>query len=270
MEKRGVGHIEAVLSFVIFIAALSITFYLFGPGETSRITESSLDAAKEAVISNISVGILNLMVNVNDSKGNFKDDQEGGGSKLTIDIGVNVSENAKVIARNLADEPKEANIKDNPNRYIICIKVHPGNIGQGQGQGQNKKVVDDFLFLHAGEDIIPYINKGGGSDFGCNPNDQPNETLYQIGPRFVKNYISENRTIKLNSTYYSNYDNAKKQLGIPKGIDFSFSLKYAENDLLKAERFIPEGTDVIVSTTREEVMRTDGRFTFADFIVKIW
>ncbi|MEK6847098.1 MAG: hypothetical protein AABY16_02940 [Nanoarchaeota archaeon] len=64
-EKRGFGHVEAILSFVIFIAFLVFAFIFFSPFQSGRTLTSSLDYAWREVAdaSNIDLEIYSVYIN---------------------------------------------------------------------------------------------------------------------------------------------------------------------------------------------------------------
>ena len=54
MEKRGLSHIEAIISFVIFIGFLIFAFIFFGPFQSNRVLDSSLSYAITEINQNVS------------------------------------------------------------------------------------------------------------------------------------------------------------------------------------------------------------------------
>ena len=49
-NKGGVGHVEVIMSFVIFMGFLGFAFYFFSPFQSGRTFESSLDYAFDEII----------------------------------------------------------------------------------------------------------------------------------------------------------------------------------------------------------------------------
>ena len=67
MEKRGIGHLEVILSFIIFIAAVGFALYFFSPTNGNRLGDSSLTYTLDEVEKNASSDILIYSVKVNNS-----------------------------------------------------------------------------------------------------------------------------------------------------------------------------------------------------------
>ncbi len=54
MKKRGVSHIEIILSFILFISIVFLVLYFFNPGKTQRLVQSSITFAESEISGNIS------------------------------------------------------------------------------------------------------------------------------------------------------------------------------------------------------------------------
>ena len=67
MEKRGLSHIEVILSFFIFVSFVLFAIYFFSPSKTSRIVDSSLSYTLDEVKKNISVELESFSVILNSS-----------------------------------------------------------------------------------------------------------------------------------------------------------------------------------------------------------
>src|SRR3989344_2949597 len=57
MNKKGMSHVEIILSFVIFITAVGFALYFFNPGDSDRLVESSLTYAFTEISENTSLEI---------------------------------------------------------------------------------------------------------------------------------------------------------------------------------------------------------------------
>ena len=57
MTKRGLTHIEVLLSFLIFMGFVVFALYFFSPFQTSRLVDSSLDYAFREIIKNTTIEI---------------------------------------------------------------------------------------------------------------------------------------------------------------------------------------------------------------------
>ncbi len=54
-DKRGIGHIEIIMSFVMFILFLGFAFYFFSPFQSGRTMKSSLDYVFDEIVQEASI-----------------------------------------------------------------------------------------------------------------------------------------------------------------------------------------------------------------------
>lgn len=57
MKKKGVGHIEFILSFLLFISATTLALYFFSPAYKTEIISSSLSYSYDSIINDVSVQV---------------------------------------------------------------------------------------------------------------------------------------------------------------------------------------------------------------------
>ena len=75
---------------------------------------------------------------------------------------------------------------------------------------------------------------------------------------------------ELADIYNNSYSSLKKQLGILDGVDFSFSLKLSDVEII-AERQLSNVTrEIFLETNRREVLRTTGIPQFGELTVGVW
>src|SRR3989338_4636988 len=58
MRKRGIGHIEVILAFILFVGFLLFGLYFLNPLDSGRVLDSSLFYAKDAIKDNVSSNLL--------------------------------------------------------------------------------------------------------------------------------------------------------------------------------------------------------------------
>tara|TARA_Y100000034_G_C6817703_1_gene368024 strand:- start:153 stop:809 length:657 start_codon:yes stop_codon:yes gene_type:complete len=54
-NKKGVGHIEIIMAFVLFIGFIGFAFYFLNPFQSDRTLHSSLDYAFDEIVENVSI-----------------------------------------------------------------------------------------------------------------------------------------------------------------------------------------------------------------------
>jgi len=65
--KRGISHIEMILSFVIFVSAVGLALYFFSPTDSSRLVESTLGYSLREIGQNTSVTLEGVSIGINHS-----------------------------------------------------------------------------------------------------------------------------------------------------------------------------------------------------------
>ena len=65
MSKRGIGHVELVLSFIIFVAALAFALMIFNPANTDKFVETSLTYAFNEILKNTTTELEAVSVKIN-------------------------------------------------------------------------------------------------------------------------------------------------------------------------------------------------------------
>ena len=234
MEKRGISHVEVILSFVLFIVAVGAALYFFNPGSGSRLIESSLTYAFREISQNTSTKIETFSVVLNNDE-------------IT----------GNVIAINFSGIEGKTR-----------VETYDGTVLESNNDGKLVHVSAasfvniDFIFVKFGEEFDESTISGGAY----------NESYYAIGSSNIKEVISEKKFLELNESYYEDYAGLKgeRKFNLPPRINFGFSLIFAESDLIAAEKNIPAGLEVYSETQRVEVLRKDGGVNFADLTVKVW
>jgi len=259
MKKRGLSHIEVILSFIIFIGAVGFALYFFSPTNSSRLVDTSLDYINREISKNITVNLKTYSINVNntpDANGNSLSNPPYSNT-LPLQIDGICSQNNGSRVENISGE------------------VLPSRIGQGGSgcsSGGDKIYVkneagweeSDFIYVKVSEDL----NNTEDPNSGGNP--PLNKRLYKISTVNSEELFSEKRILGLNKTYYENYYELKEQFNLPRRVNFGFSFSFTNGDEIKAERMIPSGLEVFSKVDRVEVLRKNGKVEYADFIMKVW
>jgi len=66
-NKRGISHIEVILSFVIFVGFLTFALFFFNPLDSSRVLDSSLFYAFDEISDNVSIKLESYSVTINNT-----------------------------------------------------------------------------------------------------------------------------------------------------------------------------------------------------------
>lgn len=141
MEKRGLTHIEMILSFVIFIGFLVLALYFFNPLKADRLLSSSVYYAEDEIIDRLSINIESYSVVL----------EESGGGALRIPIENPNGWNVRVETNNgtsLASEYDEDEvIFDNPggNNFVKIMFAEDFPAGSVSGSvGEVEHTIASF------------------------------------------------------------------------------------------------------------------------------
>lgn len=238
MFKRGIGHVEAILSFLLFIGFVFFALYFFSPTGNTNLIDSSLQYTLNKIIQNNSVEMLSFSVKVN--KSNMVNGQKSIAVEFPSEV---LSIPANYIARAETYEGKALPT----SRANTIVYFDPG--------------AEDFAIIKFCEDF----------PVGTGASERPplDYNSYVLASSSTKSILSENKMLALNNSYYNDYDNLKSQLNIPGQITFGYDFKI-ENYDISGPTDTPIGVDVYSSLSRKEILKKDGNSIFGEVSVRIW
>lgn len=249
--KRGISHVEMILSFIIFVAAVGFALYFFSPLNSTRLIESSLTYGFREISNNVSISIETFSVVIINEDDVLEKPPHNNVIGIVIN-GTEKNENLNVRVENLSGNVLPSKIGPGFSREKDTIYV--GNIS---GLGDN-----EFVFIKLSEDYEPHESPLG------NPPIRP--YLYEIASWDSDVVISEKRFLALQQSYLINYTGLKKEFNLPNRVNFGFSLVFSGEDAIVAERTIPGGLEVFSEIKRVKVLREIGNIEFADLTFKVW
>jgi hypothetical protein len=245
MSKRGVSHIEIILSFIIFVGAIAFALYFFNPADSNRLVDTSLRYGFREIREFTEVEILTYSVDID---GAAVDQWEIDNDPLVI-LAVPV----QITGVNPAFGIRA---KENDGSYLGAYRI--GDLVHIQKPGAGWI---DVEFISIGfNDEFSY----GGGDVGVH-----DENFYTLSSSTSKKVLSESKFRELDQFYLINYTGLKEDFNIPPRVNLGFSIDFS-NDTLSAERKIPEGLEVFSESQRVEIVRIGGDLEFADLTVWVW
>ena len=233
MDKRGLSHIEIIMSFVIFIGFLIFAFYFFNPLKADRVLDASLYYTNDEILKNVSVSLESYSVILGEPGG-----ISGPSGIVEIPLNATIEGDIKVRVENY--------------NGVNLSASYSNNVVNFDSEG------NDFVKIMFSE-VFPeqsFINGG--------------EANYTIASSNIESLISEKRVLELKDYYENSYPELKAFFNIPNRIDFGFQIIFNENDSIIAEKEIPQGIKVLVQEKRIEVIREGGEIVFTDLIIKVW
>lgn len=235
MNKRGSGHVDVILGFIIFILAILLAVYYFKPISSERIEESSLNYLIDKVYKNISTILEEYPVSI--IKSNLP-----GSQIISFDLSRSIRNN-----ENLAVKDEDGNFLDydaNPDKINVDWKG------------------SDFILFDISEDL---------KDSSKNLDSvKINESYYRIGLARTEKIISEKRVLELNRSYHLSYLEIKKYFNLPGNINFGFSLDLSDGNKIESFIFRNERGEVFSQRQSIDMLNASGYKKQGELIVEIW
>jgi len=285
MRKKGVGSLEFVLAFVLFVGFTVAVLYFFNPISTLKNMDYSRDYTFGKIIENTSVQLDSYSIVVNNSftdqkikftlsgispiKKTYTTDYNGtflNSSRTGNDIFCVSMKTQKFFEMYLSEDiplpatgtaicnGTQAECDAGDTLKCKCLSGHswccPACLNGVYAPGWT-------------------TNTGCGIDV-CQGISSPSETPrdYQIASSLTDKVISETRVIGL-AHEYDDYNKLKEQLNIPPDVDFSFSLVFPDKTTA-SNSAVDITREVYSETRRVEVLRTTGRPQFGELTVSVW
>lgn len=236
MNKKGLSHIEIIVSFVLFVAAVIFIFYYFAPVLTTL--PKSQGSVMNKILENVgtNVPIYTIIVNNTGNQINY--------ASLSSVIAINLNENS-----NFAAYGPGAILPSMKKNRLIYI------------QNPNGWEAKDFIYIIFSDKVVE----------NDSVLDVPilDDRFYTVSSIKNEKIYSEFDFIELNASYNSDYGALKDKMGIQSGNNFGFTLKLSDITL-EVSREIPYGREVFSENRRIEVLRKNGLTEFANLEVQEW
>ncbi len=239
MEKRGVGHIEVILSFIIFIGAVGSIMYFFGPSPIYESGSNRIDYIQEEMDRNLSVDVVRYGIKINNTGGRIMIGNPEG-----------------VVALPIKEDNMNLLVRDASGMRLPSKKTS-GEIYFGKNWNEN-----EFVYVDMCQDIKPSVNI---------PTTSPgeNKEFYTIASVLREKIVSENKIEIMKDRYYADYNSLKVKMGLSQ-VDFGFSFSFNDGTKIEANKSIPTNREVFVQSSEIEVIRNNGEREFAQRIIKTW
>ncbi len=231
MIKRGLSHIEFIISFVIFIGFILFAFVFFNPLQSERTLKSSMDYAWIEVA---------------------RETQE----KIEF---YSVSINSSVLEDKVAIK-----ISGIPSGYNSSVEDVDGNFVESyfdqDGVNFDRRGKNFFRIKYS-----PIFQNGQNVIAGS----KLNGNEYYISSSNSEKIYFEKLFLELNKSYFSDYSSLKKKINLPNRVDFGFVVKFKDYEIV-ALKEIPEGLEVLSKSDRIEVIRNQNLREYAEVRVLVW
>ena len=242
MNKAGTGHVEVIISFVLFIGFLAFILITFNPLKGPP-NPAIVNSVYNVLEDNLSVELNKVSINLNDITGQSCFILKDSGN-LISDLKCN---NNNIFVKDQDNNRKYAEIVSNE----IVSALNPSK---------------NFYTIYCSDEIDPITGNFENPNL-CNEYEQ-NE--YEVGIIVSNNYWSLKKITRLKNDYLSKYPSIKKEF-IRETSDFGFIIW----DLNQGKDFdvtqeVPKGLDVISKTLPINIIDSDINITKHTITVMTW
>jgi hypothetical protein len=247
MDKRGLSHIEVLLSFLIFMGFVIFSLYFFSPARTSTLVNSSLSYTLREIKENVTVEIESFSVSLELSA--YEED---------VFVKIDFSE---------VDGNKNSRIEDVNGIFVESEKEESsGYVRFRIGDVYNSDTGKGFAVFRFSEEYSE------GSVTGAILVVEEEE--YEIISSEKIEFLSEKKLRDLGDLYLENdqgYNGLISAFNLPERANFEFVIEFEDSGRnIVAERPRPPGVEVFSDLERVEILNINGEIEFADLIVRVW
>lgn len=237
LTKRGISHIEVIISFVVFVGFLFFLFAFIKPVRNTEISQTILDLSQQGIEDYTNVNYSYISVKLSDS---LVFD-----GKLCFAIPISI-DNGRIVVK----DKKDVEVNSGADESKIYIS-----------QDSEK-----FYTIYASS---VFELKGALSD--CK--DLVKDTDYSLG--FLSEYqvLSNESIFQLKERYDSNEDyiSLKRYFKIPDSNNFGFSIRETNGDeIISAMRSPPARISVIARDVPSQLIYKTGEIKFVIMNVQAW
>jgi hypothetical protein len=247
MFKQGSSHVEYIISFLLFISFVSVTLFLFIPNSDPDLSKSSLVYLVDRFESKTSTEVASFFV--------------------SVDVETMLNDGAVVVEIDFDKIPNDSNLRvENKERGVIESRIGGGSKVEFSWKDDLDGSDSDLFVIMFGKDLPE--NNG-------NPKGKKNRDAGIVVSSIGEFYLFEGNLLDLKAKYDKDYDSLKETefdiLGIE---DFSFEIRFSDNEKIEAIQNIPEGVDVFSVSDRVPVLRNkpgkEGERVFAEVQIRKW
>lgn len=241
--RQGIGHVEVILAFLLFIAAVLFIFsFVEFRGGSSEKHDATLSYLTNYLATNLSVPVESYSVIISDANAPLA---------LAIALPEDIRSEQHIRVENEKGEKKAARKHPTDAKQIIV---------------QRATVEERFLRIVISEAIaLPE-----DSSLSVPPLwDSTKPLPYQIASHTSNRMLAESKLQAFAERYSGEYDVLRQELGLQQ-THFGLRVGPLGRDFINAQNSIPARADVRAQNLRQSVLRTDGARAFADVVVKVW
>lgn len=231
MSKRSQGHVEMIISFVIFISFIIFLIIVFKPARIAAADTSALDITESKILKYFSTNLTVSSITLNSSFSTAV------GSCIYTEFPLSSSIIIKSEDTSIVNAKRE-----NDNIYF-------------EYNGQRFYRIYSSIELEEKNIDISSCQKLNGGN-------------YTIGVTKVQEKTSFSKLIKFNYSYYNDYSNLKKNLSLIN--DFTFVIRDSSGNIFEGNRYKPSGLNIIAKDIPIEILDSNASLTQAILNLQVW
>ena len=241
-KKRASGHIEVMISFVIFIGLIVFLFIMLNPLKIFSASKSMLDTTTNKVIENVSTELTSSSVKVTSlPEGSMED-------CLTISL-KSKAEEELIVKNETGGEVESAK-----GTETLSFKY----------DGSNR-----FYRISLSENIFPTKLLVGSSCATLEPTD------YQLGITRTRDIISSEKLKTFTEEYTEDYDALKTSLGLENNFNFIIfkgdgSIFEVDGTKIRGQENPPGGINVLAKDVVIEILNKSADIIPAIMNIRAW
>lgn len=242
-NKKAMSHVEVILSFIIFTGFVIFLLAILNPFKSLSGGQVYLDAAERGIkdAASVNVDFLTIKVNTDISGNCFSFEYHSALNKIIV--------------------------KDENYNPVDAYSTGTGDVRNIVINGK-----EGFFYIYSCEKFNEKSFSGscqGLSEGG---------TGYTLGLARDYKMLSLDKLTELKTKYENDYENAKKDIGLPASKEFLFSVrdtskstlgKEAADYILKVEKTVPK-TKVLARDIRTWMVDEDGTIEYVILNVQVW
>lgn len=240
ITKKSQVHLEMVISFVIFIVFLMAILFFLNPLDQKRVSFFSFDSVQEKLISNISdkYDYYSLILDAEPSK-----------SCIKIDNSINLDSSTTILFTDGLGNLLGSRLLSSENKIEIEVPI------SSEKRFFNVYVSNSF-------------NQTTLSKSGC---ENLNQDDFSFSQKDIRTTAFYNKLFLFNSSYMSNYNELRKQLGIQD--DFNFAVYYLNRTIVMSDSLSkkrPLGVRVMAREIPINIMDSDAQKHQFIISIRVW
>lgn len=235
-NKKGAGHVEVVVSFVIFISLVSFLLIAFKPLKIfSRVSNANMDITEEVILKKISSEL----------------------SVLSIGLDSAIEAGECFYIKDTSNLTQERVVIKDENRYRI------------EARKENSKV----YFKSSGKNFYKIYSS---EEFSENSFDISGcviltEEDYVLGVPRSYGVVLDSKLKELNESYYADYSAFKEEIGLKNDFNLIVRNISGSNEIIfKSEIYKPSGVEIVARDVPIEVLDSGGELKPYILNIQVW